>query len=188
MKQNVQLNEQFPTRQNVQPARQPSSRPPREMYRSMPQSSVPSAQHGMPGPRDRGMMAKSVMSNTPGSLAEQMEQVQREEQFNGLLQGALQRLGGSDDSTSNGPSRRAPNPHRTTTSTHGSSFNSKNSFKPAQLNMNRNMMSRNQQAPLMRGDLAASARHIKRRKSGTTSIYPKVKKPSTAALDLPPLS
>jgi len=114
----------------------------------------------------------------PGNLASQMQQVQREEQFDNLMQTTLNRFGsdsvnGSITSGSAAPSmNRGPNRHQQ------NDLNA--SFKPVKLNRSRQLRQQK--------NLGASVRHVYRRKSGTTEAYKTSARKSTMALDLPPLS
>jgi len=151
---------------------------PQQMNRSMPN---PGASQTMSEIEHRRLLAEQFKVSPqagPGNLASQMQQVQREEQFDNLMQTTLNRFGsdsvnGSITSGSAAPSlNRGPNRHQQ------NDLNA--SFKPVQLNR--------RQPRQKRDVLAASARHVYRRKSGTTEVYKTSARKSTLALDLPPLS
>jgi len=151
---------------------------PKQMNKSMPN---PSASQTMSEIEHRRLLAEQFKVSPqegPGNLASQMQQVQREEQFDNLMQTTLNRFGsdsvnGSITSGSAAPSmNRGPNRHQQ------NDLNA--SFKPVKLNRSRQL--RQQQ------NLGASVRHVYRRKSGTTEAYKATARKSTMALDLPPLS
>ena len=158
--------------ESVDSGQLPPSRPPQDMHRSMPQSKA----------------AGAVMyddTSSPGNLTLQMKQIEREEQFDTVLQGAMHRLGSESGSEAGSAYRAAPSPNSSRNKNHLHS-----SFKPVQLNRN-NVKARSKggakRGELQGSNLVASARHVYRRPSGTTHIYKTVQKPSTAAIDLPPL-
>jgi len=151
---------------------------PQQMNRSMPN---PGASQTMSDIEHRRLLAEQFIApqqTEPGNLASQMQQVQREEQFDNLMQTTLNRFGsdsvtGSITSGSAAPSmNRGPNRHQQ------NDLNA--SFKPVQLNRSRQLRQQK--------NLGASVRHVYRRKSGTTEAYKTTARKSTMALDLPPLS
>lgn len=153
---------------------------PQQMNRSMPN---PGASQTMSEIEHRRLLAEQFRVSPqagPGNLASQMQQVQREEQFDNLMQTTLNRFGsdsvnGSITSGSAAPSMsRGPNRHQQ------NDLNA--SFKPVQLNR------RGQLRQHKRDSLGASVRHVYRRKSGTTEAYKTTARKSTMAVDLPPLS
>eukprot|EP00571_Detonula_confervacea_P003074 CAMPEP_0172317736 /NCGR_PEP_ID=MMETSP1058-20130122/32556_1 /TAXON_ID=83371 /ORGANISM="Detonula confervacea, Strain CCMP 353" /LENGTH=816 /DNA_ID=CAMNT_0013032363 /DNA_START=241 /DNA_END=2691 /DNA_ORIENTATION=- len=159
--------------QNIPPVHPSSVKPPRRtrtLHRGMPPPRFEQTMSVVPD--DESIEVKKPITNgANNNLASQMQQVNREEKFDILMQITKERLGSESGS-------------------HTSSRNSrqtelKSAFKPATQSKKSGRSSR---GLLQRSSLAHSARHITRRGSGEEEIYKTVMAPSTAAVDLPPLS
>ena len=138
-----------------------------------------------------GASQESKVNGANDSLASQMQRVKREDMFNGLMQKTIERIHSSSDAGSHagdGSLVSSPKINKDDAHRRGSAFRS--SFNPAKIKM-RPMGARRgvRRASLSKADLINSASHVMRRTSGETQIYPTAPEaPSTAAVDLPPLS
>ncbi|KAL9186520.1 hypothetical protein ACHAXT_005758 [Thalassiosira profunda] len=158
--------------QNI-PAIHPGARKIQSMYRSMPQGRA--GQGSPPATNARSKAAQSMTTGTNDNLASQMQQVEREETFDALMQTTMERFSEAGSVTGSHVGSLA-----------SSRYNPRASFRPAQLNRNTVPRPTGRRGNVKRS-LVESARHITRGISGKTEIYETVESPSTAAVDVPPL-
>ena len=123
----------------------------------------------------RSGVAKSVTIGTNDNLASQMQQVEREETFDALMQTTMERFSDAGSVAGSHVGSLASN-----------RYNPRASFRPAQLNGNAVPRPTGRRGNVKRS-LVDSARHITRGISGKAVIYETVEPPSTAAVDVPPL-
>ncbi|KAL9186142.1 hypothetical protein ACHAXT_005380 [Thalassiosira profunda] len=158
--------------QNI-PSIHPGARKSQSMHRSMPHSET--GEGTPPMINARSGVAKPVTAGTSDNLASQMQQVEREETFDALMQTTMERFSDSGSVTGSHVGSLA-----------SSRYNPRASFRPAQLNRNAVHRPTGRRGNVKRS-LVESARHITRGISGKAEIYESVEPPSTAAIDVPPL-